>query len=299
MFMESENSKAYLALIVVCLVWGITYGLIKVAVLAFPPFLFSSIRYFGAGFILLICILLKQELKLTFREIVDHGISGTLILGSGTGLLGWCQQYIPSGIAAMMMSMTPALIILVSYLTSAETQPFNKKMLTGILLGMMGMIVIFNGSIHKLTTASINLAFTIAFVANLSSATGMVYSRRRLNKGGKPLHGAAIQLLAAGTSMIVASLIFDDYTNLRTPTPKIFAILAFLIFVGSILAYSCLVYALTKLPVTICSIYVYVNPIIALIIGTIFLDEPMTTRNLLALMLIICAVYCIDVSSRK
>lgn len=172
-------------------------------------------------------------------------------------------------------------------------------MITGIVLGTVGIALIFSDSIHKFTGTSSNLALAIAIAASLSSAAGMVYSKTSLDKQDKPLYGAAIQLLAAGTFMIVVSLVCDNYTILRPPTLKIIGILAFLIVIGSILAYSCLLYALTKLPVSICSVYVYVNPIIALIIGIIFLEESVTTMNLLALVVITCAVYCIKTSSRE
>ncbi len=291
---KSINFKAYLALAIVSVIWGTTYLALRVGVETFPPFLFSGIRQALAGILLLAGLLLAGKLKsLSRKDIFNQSITGTLMIALGNGVIGWSERYIPSGLAALIVSILPVYIVAVSYLSGIDKQPPNRKVISGLILGCLGIVLIFRDNIKDMINPEYFAGMIVAFAACLAWACGSIYAKQKPSKANV-LTNAALQMFSGGVVLLIMSIFLDDFGELKTITAGSIWALAYLVVFGSLLAYTCFVYALEKLPVGIASLYAYINPFIALLLGYFFLQEELTVITFLALAVTLTGVYYIN-----
>lgn len=292
--MKSELSKAYLALALVCLVWGTTYFFMLIGVSTIPPFLFSGVRQTIAGIILIIGLKLSGKLSVLNRSnIIRQVIPGILMISLGNGVVGWSEQYIPSGLAALIVSIMPVYIVLIAFITRAERKKPNDTILIGLLLGSLGIGMMFRDNLADFVNPQYFTGMLVAFFAALCWASGSVFAKYR-PAGTSPLTNAAIQMLSGGFFLLLMSIFMDDYSTLNQISNDSIGALIYLIFIGSLLAYPCFVYALEKLPVGLSSTYAYINPFIALLLGFFVLSEKLTWVTAAALFTALGSIYFIN-----
>ncbi|WP_347374005.1 EamA family transporter [Aequorivita sp. Q41] len=292
--MEKKPLLAYIALAVVCIVWGTTYFAMRIGVATFPPFLFSGIRHTIAGILMLIALKLSGRLsKLSKSDIKRQAVPGVLMVALGNGVIGWSEKYIPSGLAALIVSIMPVYVVALNYLSGADRQFPNAKIIIGLLLGSIGIVLIFKDNIQDVTNTDYLIGMLVAFGACLAWATGAIYAKHRPPKSNI-ITNASVQLILGGLALLLMCPVFDDLTRLGMVSSESIWSLLYLIVFGSILAYSCFVYALEKLPLGLSSIYAYFNPFIALSLGFLFLNEKMTNITILALIAALGGVYFIN-----
>lgn len=285
--------KAYTALIVVCIVWGTTYYALLIGVETFPPFLFSGIRQLTAGIILLTALKLSGNLKFTKSDFFHQSVPGILMIAFGNGVIGWCERYIPSGLAALIVSILPVYIVIINYISGADKRKPNNFITIGLLLGCIGIFLIFRGNLKDLVNPEYLAGMLVAFAACLAWASGSVYAKHKPSTG-KVLTNAAIQMFSGGAMLFIMSSFLDDYSELQSITSESIWALMYLTVFGSILAYTCFVYALDKLPIGVASLYAYINPFIALLLGYFLLNESITWITVLALVVTLGGVYYIN-----
>ncbi|MEO2073067.1 MAG: EamA family transporter [Zunongwangia sp.] len=295
----NKNLLAYLSLIIVCLVWGSTYFAIRIGVATFPPFLFSAIRQIMAGGIMLVALKIIGKLQLRRSDLLNQSITGILMVTLGNGVIGWCERYITSGLAALILSLIPVFVVVISYLFGFDRRKPHILILFGLILGCLGIILIFRDNLKDIANPEYFLGMLIAFGACLAWASGSVFSKFKILNHKNVFQNAALQLLTGGIALVLFSLFLDDYTELKVISGKSIWALAYLIVFGSIIAYSSFVYALKNLPIGVSSLYAYINPFIAIMLGYFFLNEPLTDITLLALTATLSGVYCINRGYRK
>jgi len=295
----NKNLLAYLSLIIVCLVWGSTYFAIRIGVATFPPFLFSAIRQIMAGGIMLVALKIIGKLQLRRSDLINQSITGILMVTLGNGVIGWCERYITSGLAALILSLIPVFVVVISYLFGFDRRRPHILILFGLILGCLGIILIFRDNLKDIANPEYFLGMLIAFGACLAWASGSVFSKFKILNHKNVFQNAALQLLMGGITLVLFSLFLDDYTELKVISDKSIWALAYLIVFGSIIAYSSFVYALKHLPIGVSSLYAYINPFIAIMLGYFFLNEPLTDITLLALTATLSGVYCINRGYRK
>lgn len=295
----NKNLLAYLSLIIVCLVWGSTYFAIRIGVATFPPFLFSAIRQIMAGGIMLVALKIIGKLQLRRSDLINQSITGILMVTLGNGVIGWCERYITSGLAALILSLIPVFVVVISYLFGFDRRRPHILILFGLILGCLGIILIFRDNLKDIANPEYFLGMLIAFGACLAWASGSVFSKFKILNHKNVFQNAALQLLMGGITLVLFSLFLDDYTELKVISGKSIWALAYLIVFGSIIAYSSFVYALKHLPIGVSSLYAYINPFIAIMLGYFFLNEPLTDITLLALTATLSGVYCINRGYRK
>lgn len=295
----NKNLLAYLSLIIVCLVWGSTYFAIRIGVATFPPFLFSAIRQIMAGGIMLVALKIIGKLQLRRSDLLNQSITGILMVTLGNGVIGWCERYITSGLAALILSLIPVFVVVISYLFGFDRRRPHILILFGLILGCLGIILIFRDNLKDIANPEYFLGMLIAFGACLAWASGSVFSKFKILNHKNVFQNAALQLLTGGIALVLFSLFLDDYTELKAISGKSIWALAYLIVFGSIIAYSSFVYALKHLPIGVSSLYAYINPFIAIMLGYFFLNEPLTDITLLALTATLSGVYCINRGYRK
>jgi drug/metabolite transporter (DMT)-like permease len=289
-----KNLPPYVALFIVCMIWGTAYFAIRIGVETFPPFLFSAIRQVISGGALLAGLALTGNLKVDKQNIWHQAVPGILMLALGNGVIGWCERYISSGLAALVLSLIPVFVVAINYLLGFDKRKPHRLLVLGLLLGCLGIALIFSDNLKDLANPGYFKGLLIAFGACLAVALGSVYAKHKTSGNKNVLQNAALQLFSAGIVLFLFSALLDDYSKLNSISASIIWALVYLIIFGSIVAYSSFVYVLKHLPIGIASIYAYINPFIAIALGFIFLNEPFTGITLLALIAALSAVYCVN-----
>jgi len=282
----------YIALGAICLIWGTTYLVLRIAVLAFPPFLFVTIRQLLAGGLLIMFMLLSGKAVWPDRgHVVRQAVAGFFMISIGNGLVAWAEMYIPSGVAAIICSLMPMMVILINLAVNKQERP-TVAILIGVLLGLGGIVMIFGEHLVEFSKQEYKLGILVIFVAVISWAGGSVWLKKRGNDGNAFLN-AGLQMFFGGIWLIPGALIFDDLSRVSWSAEAVYSLI-YLVLVGSVVAYACYSYVLRKLPMTVVSLYAYVNPIVAVILGWIVLSEKLNLRIGVAIIITVAGIYIVN-----
>ena len=280
--------RAYWAWIAVCVSWGTTFLATRVAIESIPPFAMAGPRHFVAG-VVLAAILRLRGIKLPPRESWGgHALLGLLMIGFGNGCLVWAQQFVPSGVAAVLVSVIPFWMIGVeAFMPNGE--PIRKRQVLGLLLGFGGIVLLTSSSMNGAApTRQIVLGVIMTQFSCLGWAIGSAYAKR--HKREENLFAAtAVQIMFGGAILMVVATVTGEWVSVAPTSRSLFAVL-YLVVVGTFVGYVCYVYALKHLPVSIVSLYAYVNPVIAVILGSLLLKERFTPRMAVAIAVIFVAM---------
>lgn len=281
--------RPYFALAAICIIWGTTYLAIRIGIQEFPAFLFSGLRFVIAGAIICAFYLLKGYKIPAGKDLLNLVISGTAIC-SGNLLLCLAEKEIPSGIAAIINCGLPFWIVLFSRFM-LPSEKITAALLIGLTVGFIGQLFIFYDQIPFLANAAYLFGIILSFIGVLCGSFGSVFMKKHIVHTN-PVFGGGIQMLVCGsvTSIIGGMLGEKIPFNADNSTWLSFA---YLIVAGSIIGYSSFCYALSKLPATLVSIYTYINPIVAIFLGNLILDEPITWKAIVAMIVTIVGIYII------
>ncbi|HCM76808.1 MAG TPA: EamA family transporter [Cytophagales bacterium] len=287
-----KNLLPYLALAVVCIAWGTTYLALRIGVLEFPAFLFSGLRQLIAGILLTGVLLTVGKLKLPSKSvIINQAIGGFFMITMGNGLVGWAEIHVSSGVAAIICSMVPIWVILINLLIAKEEKP-TFPIIMGMAIGLSGIILIFGENITDFTNAGYTLGIIMIFIANLGWAGGSIWMKRK-NQHSDPFLNAGLQMVFGGLFLMPVSLVFDNYETIQWSNNVIYS-LVYLILVGSVAAYACYSYAIKNLPITIVTLYAYINPIVAIVLGWLVLGEKLNLRIVIAIGVTLAGIYIVN-----
>lgn len=294
----TKTSKAYIALLFLCIVWGTTYLALRLAVVHFPPFLLAGIRQLISGIIILaIGYSFNKTIDLSKKNLLHQGLVGFLLITMGNGLVSWGEKYIPSGVAALICSLMPICAVIINLIQSKKDK-LNGIIIFGMLLGMCGVGLIFKDDLEALNNKYYLYGMLATFIATTSWALGSVLNKNRYNPTN-PTFNAGLQVVLGGIFLFAFSPLIDSYQNMDILHPDVLYPLIYLIVFGSILAYTAYMFALKELPVGIVTLYAYVNPLVAVVLGYFWLDENLTSYTLLAFISIIAGVYMVNYGYKR
>lgn len=290
--MSNRNTLLpYLALAAVCIIWGTTYLALRIGVLHFPPFLFTALRQTTAGFLLAGFMILFAKTGLPSRQhIVRQAIGGFFMITLGNGLVAWAEMHIPSGIAAIICSLMPVLVILINVSVNREEKPTVPIML-GVAIGLTGIVMIFGEHMQDFSSQYL-LGVIMTFAAIISWAAGSIWIKKN-NTDSNPFLNAGLQMLFGGILAFPLSLAFDDLNSITWSAEAVYSMLYLIVF-GSIVAYASYSYSLRKLPMTIVSLYAYVNPLVAVLLGWLVLQEKLNMQIGIAIFITIAGIYIVN-----
>lgn len=277
---------------VIYVVWGSTYFGIALAIRTIPAFTMASIRFAIAGAILVAFDLLRHpEARRwpTRRQLIDSAIVGGLLLGIGNGFVSFGEQTVPSGIAAILIAMMPLWFALLGWLYLRQRLP--RLVVGAIALGFFGTALLVWPSGEGANSFD-PLGILILFLAPLGWAHGSIYSVRRAKLPPSPLTASGLQMLAgAGVTAIEAVIVGEPsrFDPSRVSVESMLAI-AYLVVFGSMLAYTAYAWLIKHAPLSLVGTYAYVNPVVAVALGTLFLREPISARTVIAAAIILVAV---------
>jgi drug/metabolite transporter (DMT)-like permease len=293
---QIKNQKslllAYLALAAICVIWGTTYLALRIGVTQFPPFLFSMVRFLMAGSILTAFMMTVGKAKWPDRQtLFNQAVGGFFMTTLGISVVGWAEVYVSSGVAAIICSVMPIWTILINLVASKDERP-NWLIILGLIVGLSGIVMIFGEHLSEFSDSKYTIGIIMTFVANFSWAVGSVWTKKK-NQYSNPFLNAGLQMLFGGLLLIPFTLLLDDYSNIQWSSPVVSS-LVYMILVGSVGAYACYSYAINKLPMTIVSLYAYINPIVAIVLGWLILDEKLNTRIGIAIFVTIAGIYFVN-----
>lgn len=284
----ASRRTAYAAWVTVCLVWGTTYLAIRIALQTVPPLLMAGFRWVAAGAILLAILAARGEPLPARRSWGALAVLGLLLLGLGNGGVVWAELSVTSGLTAVLVAAAPFWMVGVETFMR-DSEPLPGRTLAGLAIGFGGIVALVWPAIG---TGAGGHAFLVGVVATqvacLGWALGSTYARRH-RRDANVLVAAAFEMLFGGLFLLAAGSLRHEWRWLAF-TPTTAGALAYLIVFGAIGGFSAYAYALKHLPVATVSLYAYVNPVIAVGLGTLLLDEPFTPRTAVAAAVVLTGV---------
>ena len=286
---------AILSYLTVCLVWGSTYLAIRVGVTDMPFLVFAGVRFFSAGLIILLTSrVMGWKFPDRFDDYKTIAFVGIMLLFISNGLVCWAEQWIDSGLTALLLAATPLFMALIEVIVPRDHR-IGRLGWVGLIIGFVGVIFLFN---PHLTLEGRTLPAMLAVLgASLNWAIASIYLRRRIVSGSM-MPNVGIQMFAAGTLFLLAAVFFGGISMEEASADGI-AALFYLIFIGSILAYTAFNYMIKALPVSKAGTYAYVNPVVAVILGYLILNEEVTAQTIVAALIILGGVVLVQVSKVK
>lgn len=290
------------AFAIVYIVWGSTYFFIRLSVLHIPPMMVGAFRFLLAGTLMLLwCLFTKKEL-FSWKVMRPAIVSGLLLLGTGNGALIWSEQYIPSSLAAILLAAGPVWFVLLDKRKWQENFR-SRSTIFGLVVGFIGVLLLFvrqlGGGLsggHMET-----VALVVLVLGSISWASGSLYSKYMTAEGSSNAVNTGWQMLAAGVAFVPASLISGEWGKLHpaeVPLSSWMGIV-YLVTMGSLVGYSAFVWLLQVRPATQVSTHAYVNPVVAVILGSLFAGERMSWLQLTGLAVILASVLLINLSKYR
>ena len=230
------------------------------------------------------------------NELKHLAVVGLSLLGVANGSVVYAEQWIPSGLAALLISTLPFWVVGIESFSPSGIKP-NKKVIIGVLIGLFGSTLIFRNELDNLLDADyLNGIIAIVF-AMIFWASGSLYSQRR-KFTVHPLMGASFQMLIAGIAQTIVGIVMGEWSAFTFTTSSLGAFL-YLVFVGSLLGYAAYIYALAHLPASFATTYAYINPVIALFLGWFVLDEKLSWIIGIATIIILGGVAIVKQGSKE
>ncbi|EOC1518427.1 drug/metabolite exporter YedA [Cronobacter turicensis] len=269
------------ALFALYIIWGSTYFAIAVGVKSWPPFMMAGVRFLCAGVLLLTYLLATGHKLPARRPMLNAALIGVLLLAVGNGFVTVAEhQHVPSGIAAVMVATVPLFALIFSRFFGIQTR---KLEWLGVAIGLAGIVMLNSGG---------NLngnpwGALLILIGSLSWAFGSVYgSRIELPTG---MMAGAIEMLAAGLVLMAASLLTGERMT-TMPDLSGFLAVGYLALFGSVIAINAYMYLIRNVSPAVATSYAYVNPVVAVLLGTGFGGESLSQMEWMALGVIIVAV---------
>ncbi len=288
------KARAWAALIAVYIVWGSTYLAIRFAIETIPPFLSAGIRFLVSGLILYTWQRVSGDPAPKKIEWRSAFIIGTLLLLSGNGGLVWAEQRIPSGIASLFIATTPLWMVLIDALRP-RGQKANWLTWLGVLVGLFGTAWLANPwQAHSSTPALDSLGMIVLIGAALSWSIGSLYSRNApLPKS--PILGTGMEMLAGSVGLFILSTVLGEWSqfHLSAVSLKSVAGLVYLIIFGSGIGFVAYTWLLRNAPTPLVATYAYVNPVVAILLGSLFANESLEWHEAIAAAVIVFGVVLI------
>lgn len=311
-------TRAYLALAAICIIWGTTYTAIKYAVHDFPPFMLVGIRQTSAGLLLLglalasgrivfprkktksqmldAPVIAGNENPISQKYVLRQMLTGLATITGGNGFITWGMQYVSSGLASIIGSLTPVVVLLVSLFWKGSER-LNARMTAGVLMGFGGLGLIFHEGWEDFLKPEYRWGILGCFGSCLTWSLGTVMAKSWNSPQVSPLLNAGLQITAGGLGGFVLSLFFDKSHTIHHTLESWLSML-YLVTIGSALAFTLYMYALKHLSATVSSLYTYINPVVAILLGWLLLGESLTPMIVAGMAVTIAGVWLVNRSAR-
>ncbi|CAL9308559.1 EamA family transporter [Streptomyces sp. SudanB25_2051] len=291
------SGTVWAALAIVYLVWGSTYLGIRIAVETMPPFLSAGARFVVAGLLLAALLAWRHGpgvLKVTRAQLASAAVVGVLLLLGGNGLVVLAETSVPSGLAALLVAVVPAWVVV---LRTAFGERPGPAAYAGVVLGLAGLALL---SLPGLSgDVRIGGVLTVV-VATLMWSAGS-FSSSRIPMPRNPFTASAYEMLAGGIGCALVGLVRGEQRglDLAEVSARSWGALAYLIVFGSLVAFTAYAWLLQTAPISLVATYAYVNPVVAVLLGWLVLDEAVTWPIALGGVVVVAGVWLIVRAERR
>jgi len=269
--------------------WGTTYLGIALAIETIPPFIGGGVRFLVAGVAMYLWLRWRQPQPLAGVNVPMAVLTGVLLSGIGNGLVTWAQQGIPSGIAALIVTAVPVLVLLLDWAFFSKRAP-TRQALIGTALAVAGVVTIV---MH--TRSLSGEAQPIYLISMLAAVVGWSLGtlvQKRVARPETALSFTCAQMMFGGLFQLLLSLIDREWAHFDVAEVSWRSALAllYLIVIGSIVTFNCYLWLLTRVPAPTVTTYALVNPVVAMFLGAVVLSERLTALALTAAALVLFGV---------
>jgi drug/metabolite transporter (DMT)-like permease len=283
------------------LIWGSTYLFIMIAIKTIPPFFLIASRFLIAGAILIAWCLFKGEKIPGLSDILKIAFGGVLMLFIGNGAVTWGEQFLPSGLAAIIVATVPLWFVLLDR-RNWQFNFSNRMIIIGIVVGFAGVLLLFSGkgTVDMFGSGMKILSFFILIGGTIAWAAGSLYSKYKEVRASTAMK-VAIQMLSAGIAGLFAGFIDDEQKGFgigNISGQSAFAVI-YLIVMGSLVAYMSYIWLLSVRPASLVGTYAYVNPVVAVFLGALILHEAITLQQVIALAVILAGVILVNFAKEQ
>jgi drug/metabolite transporter (DMT)-like permease len=291
--------KIWISLLLVYLIWGSTYLAIRYAVETIPPFLMAGTRFLTAGLIFFAWRRLAGDPRPTLKQWSSAAVIGLLLLVGGNAMLSWAEQNVPSGIAALMIGSVPLWMAVIEAVRPGGKRP-NWLGILGLMVGFGGIALLIGPDLIPGSKTSLQpLGFAALLFASLSWSAGSVYSHHA-ELPSSPLLSTGMEMLAGGVGTILLGTVTGEWHSLILSQVALrsWLGLTYLVVFGSMVGFTAYTWLLRNAPLALVSTYAYVNPLIAILLGSLLASELLTPRILTAAFIIIASVVVVNLAQR-
>lgn len=299
----SAPNKSWIiaAFAAIYIIWGSTYLGILLAIKSIPPFMMASSRFIIAGGLLLLWCRFKGEKLPPLKSTVKIAFSGLLMLFVGNGAVTWVEQYIPSGLAAIIVATVPLWFVVLDRREWSYNFT-NKGIIFGLLIGFAGVILLFSG---KASAAIFNdplktIAVGVLMLGTLGWTIGSLFAKYQKMQGSTIMK-VGIQMLASGIAFAITALLWSEQKgfSINDVTASSLWALAYLIIFGSLVGYLAYMWLLSVRPASLVGTYAYVNPVVAVFLGWLIASEAVNVRQGLGLGVVILGLVMVNLAKDK
>jgi drug/metabolite transporter (DMT)-like permease len=285
--------KRALAFAAIYVIWGSTYLAIRFAIETLPPFSMAATRFIVAGGLLYVVVRPRSE-RPTGRNWLSAAIVGTLLLAGGNGGVVWAEQWVPSGLTALIVATVPLWMVLFDWLFAGGPRP-NKLLVGGLVWGLCGVGLLMSSTEIGAQSREGLWGGLVVLGASVSWAAGSIYARGAALPRS-PFLATAMQMIAGGLALALMAAIAGEGGRLHLAEFSMKSVLAlvYLIVFGAFIAFTAYIWLLGVSTPARVSTYAYVNPAVAVFLGWLLADERLDVRAAVAVFIILSAVVLVS-----
>jgi drug/metabolite transporter (DMT)-like permease len=293
----TTQQKAYLALIATSILWGTTWVASKLAVQNVPGLQVAGIRQLTAGTLLVGFFLLKGQQLPSLQQFFWLFIMSLLMFVGSNGLATISLKFIPSGLSALIAALYPLSVVLIEMLFFKNNQ-FSGRTFIGLFLGIGGIaLVLYENAFHA-HAAGYGWGILTSILSMLTWSVGTIFiARKKLTMN--PYNATGWEMLLGSFVLLTLSFATGNHIPLAQVPLQSWLALSYLVSIGSIVAFAAFVYSMKNLPPAIAALYAYINPIVAILVGSVIAGEKLTTIILIGSLITLSGVYLVNQSFKK
>ena len=294
----SHQKKAYLALAVTSIVWGTTWVASKMGINHMPAIELASIRqFFGGSIYIIFFLLIKKEKLPTKKQFLWLMPMAFLMFVSSNGIATYGLQFITSGLAALIAALYPLSVVLIErfYYKAIKITP---QTMLGLFLGLLGIGFIFYKDSLQVHAGHYALGVGLSMFAMLTWSVGsIIISRTKIDLN--PYYSIGWQMLLSAVTMGLFTYFSGNYIPIKEIPAISWGVIIYMVIGGSIFAFISFIYSMKHLQASIASLYAYINPIVAIWVGSLLLKESMTWNSIVGTVCTLTGVYLVNNSLKK
>jgi len=295
---HSGKGKGYIALTITSIVWGTTWVISKIGVREIPALQMSAIRQCIAGSLLVLFFLLYKKFPLpTLRQFRWILVMAVLMFVSANGLSTWGIKYIPTGLGALIGALYPLTVVILEKLFFKGSK-LTLLTFAGLFLGLTGIAIVFYENAFHHMGPDFLFGISLSVIAMFSWSLGTVFLSRN-KENINPYYGVGWQMLLSSLILFVVSSLTQPVVPLTEISRQTWLVILYLVFFGSLLAFAAFIFSMKKLPAAVASLYAYMNPLVAMMLAALILDETLTWDILWGSVVTLLGVFLVNYSIKK